>query len=240
MHRFFLAPEQSRGPHLTLEGREAHHALHVLRLKSGDLVSVLNGAGEERLCRVGGTSRHAVDLSVEQTRFTPPSDFQITLLQAIPKGKAWENILQKATELGAHRIIPLVTERVVVHTEDNKVEKWQWIAIDSIKQCGNPWLPHIDPPRALAEILKSSSRFDVSLVASLAPGAGSPRAFLQNPVRTVAAWIGPEGDFTPEETEKIIAHGVRPITLGPRVLRADTAAISCLSIINYELLRERS
>lgn len=246
MHRFFLPPDQTRAATFQFEGREAHHAINVLRLKTGEEVSVLDGAGREYLCRVSKVSKRSIELESRQTRFTPPDDFQVTLIQAIPKGPAWENILQKATELGAHAIVPLLTERVVIHLHNEdaqaKIEKWKLIAIDAIKQCGNPWLPRIDPPRRLNEILKSSRKFDLVLIASLLPNTVHPREPFReyaqrhaaNP-RSVAVWIGPEGDFTPDEVRQIVEHGAHPITLGPRVLRSDTAAIYCLAMIQYEL-----
>src|SRR5512144_1630043 len=113
MHRFFLAPEASRSENLTLEGSEAHHALHVLRVRQGERVTVLDGAGVERLCEVIQHERSRVLLRVVETRTIPPLPYEITLAQAVPRGKLFESIVQKATELGAHRIVPLLTERVV-------------------------------------------------------------------------------------------------------------------------------
>jgi 16S rRNA (uracil1498-N3)-methyltransferase len=236
MHRFFVDPQQGTGDEIELEGREAHHALHVVRVKAGEEVWVLDGMGHERRCTVISSSRQSMRLKVEETKLTPAPEVRITLLQAIPKGKAWENILQKATELGAYRIIPVITERVVVQADGDKVEKWKWIAIDALKQCGNPWLPQIETPRKLAELLGKAA--ELTLIAALEGKAEHPRVVLdahRGKLRSVSVWIGPEGDFTPAELRAIIDSGARPITLGPRVLRADTAAIYCLSVIQYEL-----
>ena len=148
MHRFYLPPERCAGAALRLDGREAHHALHVLRMKRGELVAVLDGVGNEFLCTVENSSRQAVTLSVSLKNFTPPPPCSITLLQAVPKGKIIESIIQKAVELGARRIVPLLTERVVTHLDDedagNKRDKWQQVAIEAIKQCGAAWLPKIE------------------------------------------------------------------------------------------------
>src|SRR5208282_5750788 len=133
MHRFYLSPERCTGNPLRLDGREAHHALHVLRLKYGELVAVLDGAGNEFLCTVENCSRDAVTLSVSLKNFTPPLPCSITLLQAVPRGKIIESIIQKAVELGARRIVPLLTERVVTHLDEedaaDKRKKWQQVAI---------------------------------------------------------------------------------------------------------------
>jgi 16S rRNA (uracil1498-N3)-methyltransferase len=246
MHRFYLPPASTRGDSLRLDGREAHHALHVLRLQRGELVTVLDGVGNEFLCAVETSSRHAVTLSVSLKNFTPPLPGSITLLQAVPKGKIIESIIQKAVELGARRIVPLLTERVVTQldAEDAAVkrEKWQQVAIEAIKQCGAAWLPQIEAPMTIAEYLARKEKFDLSLIGSLQKERRHPREcfreFQAKPGRlpqSVGVWIGPEGDFTPEELEAIQASGALPISLGRLVLRVETAAIYCLSILNYEL-----
>ena len=120
MHRFYLPPESCAGDALRIEGREAHHALHVLRVKRGESVVVLDGAGHEFLCEIADASRDAVTLRVRQKNSIPPPSCQITLWQAVPKGKIIESIIQKSAELGAHRIVPLLTERVVTHLDEKE------------------------------------------------------------------------------------------------------------------------
>src|ERR1035438_1032547 len=153
MHRFYLPPERCTGAALRLDGREAHHALHVLRLQRGELVAVLDGVGNEFLCAVETSSRNAVTLSVSLKNFTPPLPCSLTLLQAVPKGKIVDSIIQKAVELGARRIVPLLTVRVVMHLDEedaaDKREKWQQVAIEAIKQCGAAWLPKIEAPMTI-------------------------------------------------------------------------------------------
>jgi 16S rRNA (uracil1498-N3)-methyltransferase len=247
MHRFHLPPGACNGPRLQLEGSEAHHALQVLRLKVGDPVEVLDGAGQRLQCRIESAGRHTVSLTVLERERAPEPPFGITLLPALTKGKAAETIIEKATELGAGRIVPLITERVVVRLEADeaahKAAKWRLVAIGAMKQCGSPRLPRIEAAVPLREYLGREERFDLSLVASLHPGARHPREYLAayqaengHRPRSVSVWIGPEGDFTPAEVQAIEAAGARPITLGPNVLRADTAALYCLSVLNYELL----
>jgi 16S rRNA (uracil1498-N3)-methyltransferase len=246
MHRFYLPPESTWGDSLQLEGREGHHALRVLRLKRGDLVAVLDGVGNEFLCAVENSSRDAVTLSVSLKNFTLPPPCAITLLQAVPKGKIIESIIQKAVELGARRIVPLLTEHVVTHLDDedaeNKRYKWHQVAIEAIKQCGAAWLPKIETPATPAEFLARKEHFDLSLVGSLQKEHRHPRECLQEfqakhgrLPQSVGVWIGPEGDFTMEELNAIQAAGTLPISLGRLVLRVETAAIYCLSILNYEL-----
>jgi 16S rRNA (uracil1498-N3)-methyltransferase len=249
MHRFYLPPDRCTGNMLRLDGREAHHALHVLRLERGELVAVLDGIGNEFLCAVENSSRHAVTLSVSLKNFTPPLPGSIMLLQAVPKGKIIESIIQKAVELGARRIVPLLTGRVVTKLDAKdaaeKEEKWRQVAIEAIKQCGAAWLPEIETPTTIGEFLKRGNKFDLSLVGSLQKERRHPRecfrefqAQHKHLPQSVGVWIGPEGDFTPEELESIQASGALPISLGRLVLRVETAAIYCLSILNYELNRD--
>jgi 16S rRNA (uracil1498-N3)-methyltransferase len=248
MHRFYLPPERCAGNTLRLDGREAHHALQVLRVKRGEQIMVLDGAGNEFLCAIGNCARHTVELSVSLKNFTPPPPCRITLLQALPRGKIIESIIQKSVELGAHQIVPLLTEHVVTHLDDESAEdkrgKWQQVAIEAIKQCGAAWLPKIETPMTFENFLARKEKFDLALVGSLQSDRRHPReCFQEFQVRherspqSVGIWVGPEGDFTPEELKAIKAGGAQPISLGHLVLRVETAAIYCLSILNYELSR---
>ena len=246
MHRFHLPPERCRGSTFTLTEGEAHHAVRVLRVQPGECVTVLDGAGGEFLCEVEDATRREVTLHVADRKVHGAPPCQITLLLAIPKGKIIESIIEKATELGAHRIVPLLTERVTTRLHgENAVEKgarWQHVAVEAIKQCGAAWLPKVESPVTLNEFLARGERCDLALVGALQVEAHHPREFFrefqtQHGARphSVAIWIGPEGDFTPEELAAIQAAGAKPITLGPLVLRVETAAIYCLSFLIYEL-----
>jgi 16S rRNA (uracil1498-N3)-methyltransferase len=163
----------------------------------------------------------------------------------LPKGKLFESIIEKATELGVHRIVPLLSERVVPQVNSKeaavKAAKWKNVAVEAIKQCGCPWLPQVEVPLTPTRFLQRNEQFDLALVGSLEPGSEHPRDQFrrfeqehQYRPRSLAVWIGPEGDFTSAELKAIQVAGAEPITLGPRVLRTETAAIYCLSIINYE------
>ena len=243
MHRFYLPPEKCADKSMHLDGREAHHAFHVLRLRRGDAVTVLNGLGMIYSCKIARASKTEVELDVLDSRKVAPTPWRITLFQAIPKGKLFEIIIEKATELGAYRIVPILSQRVVSTLEnpERKVERWKLAAIEAIKQCGSPWLPNIEGPVKLQDALKTGHAFDLSLVASLQPGAKHPRHWLDtlkvssgDPTK-LAVWIGPEGDFTPDEVALLERAGARPITLGDLVLRVETAAIYCLSVLGSEM-----
>jgi 16S rRNA (uracil1498-N3)-methyltransferase len=245
MHRFFLPPDQCRGDSLRLGGREAHHALHVLRVKRGERVTVLNGAGGEFLCEVENAAKDSLSLAVREKKIHIQPACPISLFVAIPKGKIIESIIQKAVELGAAHIVPLLTERVITQLDDDgaeaKREKWQHVAIEAVKQCGAAWLPQVAAPIALKDFLAAKNLPELTLVGSLQTARRHPRDIFAE-YRTqhgrlphsVGVWIGPEGDFTLAELQAIEAACARPITLGELTLRVETAAIYCLSILNYE------
>jgi len=246
MHRFFLPPEQCRDASLFLTGREAHHARDVVRVRRGERVAVVDGTGHEFRCDVQEYTRDKVRLAVVEKLFHPALPSQVTLLQAVPKGKTMEAIIQKATELGASRIVPLLSERVVAqlddHDAEHKAAKWRLAALEAIKQCGSAWLPEVETPVTPSRFLARGEGFELPLIASLESGSRPPREYFRafqaehgRTPRSVCVWVGPEGDFTPAETEAIKSHGVLPITLGRLVLRVETAAIYCLCVLNYEL-----
>lgn len=246
MHRFHLPPDECHGPLLTLSDREAHHGLHVLRLRRGEQVMVLDGAGGEFLCEAADLGRHDIRLNVIEKKFIPPLPWRITLLQAIPRGKLFDSILQKATELGAHRVVPLLSERVVTQLDQDKAENktvhWRAVAIEAIKQSGSAWLPEVMPPMTPAQFLARGERFDLPLIGSLRADARHPREWFRafaaehgRPPQSLCVWVGPEGDFTPAELDAAQTAGARPITLGRLVLRSETAATCCLSVLQYEM-----
>ena len=246
MHRFYVDPRESGNDLLKLSEREAHHAANVLRLRVGERVVALDGQGSELCCNLQAVGKRGVTLQVYQRNKVPPLPYQLTLVQAIPKGKTMETIVQKAAELGAWKVVPIITDRTVTQLDEDrsesKVEKWTWIAIDAIKQCGSTWLSKIAEPIRVAAYLGSRDPSEMTLIASLQPGSKHPRLQFENferehgrRPRTISVWVGPEGDFTPAEVNSVLSSGALPITLGPLVLRSETAAFYCLSTVNYEM-----
>jgi len=246
MHRFFIAGVAPHSTELCLEGPEAHHALNVLRVEPNTSVSVLDGAGSEYLCKVKDVQRNCIALTVLESRQFAQPPCRVTLFQAVVKNKAMDLIVQKTTELGVHRIVPVICDRSIVRPSSadaaEKAEKWRAVAIEAIKQCGQPWLPMIDEPRPLERALREHQQQGLSIIASLQHDAKHPRecfmahfAEHHQPPTTVSVWVGPEGDFTRNELSAIIATGAVPVTLGPFVLRSETAAIYGVAISIYEL-----
>lgn len=240
--RVFCTPPAADPLTIVLSADESHHLVVVNRARSGDPVVAFDGRGTEWNCQLADARKNAATLKVLGTRTAPPLPFQITLAQALPKGPAMDAIVRKATEIGAVRIVPLQTERTQVHFDsdrsERKTEKWKIAALEAAKQCGNPFLPEIIPPQPLADFLAAAAAHDLKLVASLHPGATSLKTVLAaraTPPRSAVWLIGPEGDFSPAEIGAALAAGFAPITLGPLVLRSETAATYALSILSYEL-----
>jgi 16S rRNA (uracil1498-N3)-methyltransferase len=246
MCRFYLPPDQCTAATLTLSGREAHHARQVLRVQRGDEVIVVDGAGNEFTCEVLHGDRDKLQVAIKEKESVPAPAAEITLIQAVPKGKVFDTIVQKATELGVSRIVPLLSEHSISRLDGDgaaqKAGKWQSVAIEAIKQCGSAWLPKVEAPIRPVEFLARKERFDLALIASLQKGRRHAREYFRDYrtrhgrlPKSVCLWVGPEGDFTPAEDAAARSAGALPITLGRLVLRADTAAISGLAIVNYEL-----
>jgi 16S rRNA (uracil1498-N3)-methyltransferase len=249
MHRFYISPNNWNPGAVTLAGPEAHHARDVLRMRAGEKLVLFNGQGREITAEILDLGGDEIRLRKLHEAETPPLQCRIVLGQAIPKGRNMELIVQKAVEIGAAEIVPIISDRTIVRVDSEsaalKQTKWQQIAIEAAKQCGQNWLPRVHTPRKLAELfsLASEESFDLRLIGSLQPDAQHLKKVLANYLsehqhrpRTVLMLIGPEGDFTPAELSLARRYGCQPITLGPIILRVETAAIYCLSILSYELL----
>jgi 16S rRNA (uracil1498-N3)-methyltransferase len=246
MHRFYVPRADIRQGRLRLEGREAHHARHVLRLAPGHEVTVLEGSGTVLRCRIEHLERDALEVAVLERTEVPRPQGEVTLLQAIPKGSLFDSIVQKSCELAVSRIVPLITERVISRFDEadgqRKAEKWRLTAVEAIKQCGAAWLPEVTDPLSPEKYLATQTDVELPLLASLQEDRQHPRAWFQEFVshhgrlpNSVSIWIGPEGDFTPAEVKTILAAGAKPISLGPLVLRAETAALAALAVVQHEL-----
>lgn len=241
IHRFYLAPDQWNAPEPTLGPEDSHHCADVLRLKVGDALTLFDGEGAVADAVLTEVHKKHCRVRLGEKTITAPLRASITLAQAVPKGKNMDLILQKAVELGASTIIPLLTRRTVVRLDEEdasrKQERWQQIALEACKQCGRNQVPAVTRALSLEEFLKQP-RTELLLLASLQPGAVTIKEALSKvPTATsVTVLVGPEGDFTPEESAAALAAGAIPITLGPMILRAETAALYCLSVLNYELL----
>jgi 16S rRNA (uracil1498-N3)-methyltransferase len=236
MARFFLPPD-SWADQPALTGDEARHLSQVLRMKVGQGIIVFDGLGQRATAEILSIARERVGLKLGEIIATRQPLPAITLAQAIPKGKNMDLIVQKSVELGITAIQPLVTRYTVVQPGDGKSEKWRRNALEACKQCGQNWLPEIAEPMTFTRWIETqASQPGLKLIASLAAGARPLRELLhQHPATIKATWlVGPEGDFSPEETSAALAAGFLPVSLGAIVLRVETATLFGISALRYE------
>lgn len=245
MHRFFLSPPSFLQDVAELSAEETHHCLNVLRCRPGDKITVFDGQGSEATAVLQDTEP-AATVRIGPRAKTLELRCKITIAQAIPKGKNMELILQKAVELGAARIAPILSDRTVVQLEsgdlEKKTAKWQSVVLEACKQCGQNTLPEVLPPASMKDFLSHSAHGELSLIASLQPDARHIKTVLADVEkelgrlpREVVILVGPEGDFTPAESATAKSAGFTPVTLGPVILRSETAAIYCMSVLAHEL-----
>ncbi len=235
MHRQQLTTDEIACDTLTLSGEAAHHLLHVLRAKVGTEVGAFDGAGHTRLYHVAAVGTGELVLEAKQPLFSCANPAVRTVLFAcIPKGDRMDWLLEKATELGVSQIVPVMSARTVVRLEGKqaaaKQARWQRIVEAAARQCGATLMPEVLPPTRFSETRALMQSCSTLIVAALIPEATPLKPVLDrlDPAvqgQTWGWWCGPEGDFTPEEMAEILACGATPVTLGPLILRAETAAI---------------
>jgi 16S rRNA (uracil1498-N3)-methyltransferase len=238
MPRFYLPPAAwTETPFL--EGDEAKHLAQVLRIQSGATITVFDGLGNFAEARVLSVSKQRVDLMLELAECKPTPLPEITLAQAIPKGKNMDWIVQKAVELGVSKIQPIVTRNTIVSPSDDKAEKWRRTALEACKQCAQFTIPVIEDPMTFDAWLKSLDPSELKIIASLAENPKNFRETLaaHPEIQSITLLIGPEGDFTPQETQAALSVGYIPVTLGDLVLRVETATLFCLSAVRFQYLQ---
>lgn len=242
--RRFYAPKiafAADGNTVALGADEARHALDVLRLGLGDEIFVFDGEGNEYRCVIAElTSRSATLNVLEQMQpASPESPLDLTLAVALLKGEKFDLVVQKATELGVTRLTPLIAARADVRIREpgdarKKADRWARIAFESAKQCGRAQLMLVDPPMNLDEFFRSIT--DVQMKLTYTARDGDPHADLARmdmKNARIAAMVGPEGGWTDGELKQASANGGKIVTLGGRILRAETAAIAVATLLQH-------
>ena len=233
MARLFVPPDQLAGPTLELRGDAHRYLTRVLRLRAGDAVTLFDGVAHEIAARIVETSGHVTRLALGARRPLTRAGARITLLQAIPRGERMDLVVQKATELGVHRILPVLSARTVVQPgAEGRMRRWRTIAQEAARQCGRADLP--DPGRAPAATRRPWPPWPTAPPpASLSgrPAQGAPlRRALRADEPALALLVGPEGGFSDQEVAAAQAAGLKPVGLGPLILRSETAAIVALAL----------
>lgn len=220
----------------TLSPKESHHLARVLRVQPGQEITLFDGRGGVADAVLETISKTAVKARITKRWSVPKPAVEIGLIQAVPKPDRWELVLQKAVELGASAIRPILTQHTEFKPNPKKQERWGKIVLNAAQQCEVRWLPKLHELQKLDATLSILSEYDLVLVGSLYAGAKPFREIDMAGKKRVAILIGPEGDFSKAEVDAIVAAGAQPISFGDRILRTETAAIFGLSVLAYELL----
>lgn len=243
MYHFFVEQGQIGENRITVTGPDVNHIKNVLRMKPGEQVLISSKEGGEYLCRVNEFTREAVIFSrmkaMDMQRELPA---RIHLFQGLPKSDKMELIIQKAVELGVYRIIPVETKRVVVKLdakkEETRLRRWNAISESAAKQSKRGIIPEVAKVTSYQHSLDMASGFGLKIVPyECAKGIGETGKLLNQaaPGMDIAVFIGPEGGFEEEEIRLAKEHGVRPVTLGNRILRTETAGLCILSVLMMSL-----
>jgi 16S rRNA (uracil1498-N3)-methyltransferase len=223
---------------VTLGADEARHLRDVLRLKSGDDVYVFNGVGREFRCSVMNTKRDSAELRVESEvePAKPESPLRLELCVALLKGEKFDLAVQKATELGVTRIVPLMTRYADIHLRDEtdaakRVARWQRIALEAAKQSGRAFVPEVSAPASFESVLAGTKDDELCLMFSERGGESLKDVRAES--TAITALVGSEGGWSDEEIERARAAGFHIVTLGGRILRAETAVITIAALLQH-------
>lgn len=220
--RFFSDEPLQSGTITVLAGTEAHHALHVMRLAVGDEVTLFDGSGDEFIATVQSTSRRDLTLEVgQQSTVAREAEVSITMGIVLPKGDRQKVLIEKLTEVGVQRVIPLVTKRSIATPKANGLEKLRRLVIESSKQCRRNRLMQIDDPLSWEDFLQC----DLPVKRLIAHPTDEQFDWNANAKDSCAVAIGPEGGFSEEEYSEAVELGWQSVSLGKRILRIETAAI---------------
>jgi len=233
----FVSPGQIKKGQAFIDGDTARHLSLVLRVESGERIFILDGEGNRYESVIEGVHKKGIRARIlRRVSHSAESPLYITLVQGIPKGNKMDFIVQKTTELGVSKIVPLITERSQVrHT--HRIERWRKIATSASQQSGRERVPEITEPVTFREFLERDDKSPLRLILSEdMEGASLKDAFNnQRDQEAITLLVGPEGGFSRQEVSLASGRGYLKISLGPRILRTETAPITAISIIQYEI-----
>lgn len=244
MYQFFVDPGQMKGTKVIITGKDVNHIRNVLRMKKGEKISVSNGLdGKEYQCEIEELSEDQIICALLGTKHDGaelPS--KVYLFQGLPKADKMELILQKAVELGVYQVIPVSCKRAVVKLDEKKEKskllRWQGIAEAAAKQSKRGIIPRVMNVMTMTEAVSYSRHCPVRMIPyELAEGMDKTKEMIGSlkPGEDIAVFIGPEGGFEESEIREAMENGITPVTLGKRILRTETAGMTVLSWIMYQL-----
>ncbi len=247
MYRFYVSADQLAEKEVFISGGDVNHIKNVLRLEVGDWIVACDGNGTDYVSRIQSICSDEVVASIEKVQPTGTElPVRITLFQGMPKKDKLELIIQKAVELGACEIVPVMTKRTVVKLSEKKkinkrLERWQSIAYAAAKQCDRGIIPTVHKPVSYEEALAMADQLDYNVIPyELQTGMEEARKIVDQACkqRSLGIFIGPEGGFEPEEVERAMTRNIHPMTLGKRILRTETAGMALLSILMFQMQGE--
>lgn len=241
MPKFFVESDKVQNNRIIIDTEDVQHIKRVLRLNIGDIITVSDSKSTDYECEITEIEKETVVCNIvnEQANDTE-SNIKITVFQALPKGSKMEYIIQKNTELGAVRFVPVSLSRCVVKLEnkesDKKVQRWQKISDEAAKQSGRGILPEVSAVCDLKIAVNDMKQSDLYFVPYESEDKHTLKSLLKDSnAKTISFLIGPEGGFSPEEISYITNEGVPLITLGKRILRTETASLAVTSMLMYEI-----
>lgn len=243
MARFFVSEQSIQNGTVVITGPDVKHIARVLRLEAGDLIEICPGDGREFTAAIREITNRDVTCEITATKSVAvEAPVRVTLYQGLPKGEKMELIIQKSTELGVSRIIPVTCERTVVKLDQKKALerqiRWQRVAVEAAKQSRRTVIPEVAAPVSFSQALDQIGSDVLAIMPweeEQAKGIGPVLKAGAGERRSVAVFIGPEGGFSREEAVAAQARGVVPVSLGPRIMRTETAGIVAVALILYEL-----
>lgn len=242
MSRYFVNSSQIDENRITIIGEDYQHLKKVLRTVKGDVITVCCDGYDFCAEVYEVTNDYISTIIIDKKQNLTEARLKVTLYQGLPKADKMELIVQKCIELGVSEIVPVITERCItkINTSkdaQNKVSRWQKIALEAAKQCNRGIIPKIGMPIKFNEAINLASTMDLSVIPYEKESATGFNAVVSNcsDITTASIFIGPEGGFTEQEIQFAESQGVRKITLGPRILRTETAGMVALSLMMYEL-----
>ncbi|MDO8282320.1 MAG: 16S rRNA (uracil(1498)-N(3))-methyltransferase [Thermodesulfovibrionia bacterium] len=242
MARIFLPPEQLLSKEIIITGENARYLSLVLRAKPGEFITILNGNGKRYICKIITVHKKAITVeNIKEELYSSESPISITLIQGLPKGDKMDHIIQKSTELGVNKIVPLITERSQIRTSD-KVSRWRKIALSASQQSGREIVPEIIEPIDFNKLCDTqpNTAEDIGSLKLLFSESLEERNLKQvlnncHKIKNITILVGPEGGFSKQEISIVVAKGFTEVSLGPRTLRTETSPITAISIIQYVL-----
>ena len=241
MPRFFVNRDDIFPGHIIIGGDDVKHIKNVLRLKPGDEITLCDGRGTDYRAVIQEFGSSVISAGIKEAGPSPSEPaVEATLFQGIPKSDKMDFIIQKSVELGISRIVPVMNARTVVRFRDGKdmdkkTARWQRISLEAAKQCGRGIIPRVSVPLEFCEALELAADMDYSIIPyENCSGPGIRECLAKSEGSRVAYFVGPEGGFEEDEIDKACQKGVIPVTLGPRILRTETAAVTVLTILMYE------